>query len=316
MRAVYVDCSMFIRDLMDDEIRSILPQIDINVGDPDQDSLKQLISGATGIINGHTYMDRALLKDCTSLRTIVFLGTGASSYIDVSAAEELGIRVRIIRSYGDRTIAEHAFTLILAAARGVAAMDRGIRAGKWDPLAGIELNGKRLGVIGTGAVGTELIRMASAFGMETCAWSRRGVPSELPCKSVTLDELLKTSDVISLHLALNSETKGFLNSSRLAMLRRGAILVNTARGALVDEAALVEALRTNRIAHAALDVFETEPLRSNHELGSLPNVTLTAHAAFKTREASYRLTKMGFELLRADIDAIASGKALESPMKR
>ena len=129
------------------------------------------------------------------------------------------------------------------------------------------------------------------------AWNR--TPKTAPgAEFVDLDTLLMESDVLSLHLLLTDETRGFLNAERLAKLRPGAILVNTARGALIDEAAMIEGLRSGRIGHAALDVFETEPLSAGHELSRLPNVTLTAHSAFRTPEASEALIRRALDIAK------------------
>jgi len=307
MKHVYIDCSEFGRSVLTPDILSQLPDLEIYTGDPDSDTLEQMLSGAVGVINGHTSMNKDLLSRHPSLRSIVFLGTGASSYIDVAAAEQAGIAVRTVRGYGDRTIAEHAFALIMAGARQLTRMDREIRNGEWQPAISVELAGKRLGVVGTGSVGSELIRIADAFGMEVVAWNRSGVAADLPCKPVTLDELLESSRVVSLHLALTDDTTGLLNRSRLATLRRDAIFVNVARGALVDEKALCDLLCERRIAHAALDVFEHEPLAEDHPFRTMDNVTLTAHAAFKSREAMVRLLSEGFAKLRADLTALSSG---------
>jgi D-3-phosphoglycerate dehydrogenase len=310
MPPVYLDCSPFLRDLFDDELHALAPELEIHMGDPDEAKLRDLLRDAPAVLNGHTSMPRGILEAAPALRSVIFLGTGASSYVDMATAGERGIRVRIIKGYGDRSVAEHAFALMLAAARQVAAMDRAMHAGEWAQMDGIELEGKTLGVLGTGGTGRELACMAEAFGMRVVAWNRSGVPKDLPCEAVPIEALLAQSDVLSLHLALTGETRGFLDAARLALLKPGAILVNTARGALVDEAALIEALRDGRVGHAALDVYDHEPLPPGHALRSLPNVTLTSHAAFKTPEASRRLLKIGLELLRADMDALAEGRAL------
>jgi D-3-phosphoglycerate dehydrogenase len=307
MKHVYIDCSEFGRSVLTPDILSQLPDLEIYTGDPDSDTLEQMLSGAVGVINGHTSMNKDLLSRHPSLRSIVFLGTGASSYIDVAAAEQAGIAVRTVRGYGDRTIAEHAFAMIMAGARQLTRMDRDIRNGEWQPSVGVELAGKQLGVVGTGSVGSELIRIADAFGMEVVAWNRSGVAADLPCKPVTLDKLLASSRVVSLHLALTDDTHGLLNRRRLETLRRDAIFVNVARGALVDEKALCDLLCKKRIAHAALDVFEHEPLAADHPFRTMDNVTLTAHAAFKSREAMVRLLSEGFAKLRADLTALSSG---------
>jgi D-3-phosphoglycerate dehydrogenase / 2-oxoglutarate reductase len=133
--------------------------------------------------------------------------------------------------------------------------------------------------------------------MRVLAWNRSGVPEDLPAEATELDELLAQADVVSIHLTLNEGTRGFIDRRRLGLLKPGAILINTARGAIVDEQALIEALRAQRLAHAGLDVFTTEPLPPGHPLADLPNVTLTAHAAFATREASERLLRIALEIL-------------------
>ncbi len=309
-RAVYIDCSDFVRDLLSTDEWASVQGLHVHLGDPAAAALPALIMGASGVMNGHTMMDERLLRGSPALRSIVFLGTGASSYIDMDAAQELGIRVRTVRGYGDRSVAEHAFALMLAAARRVAVMDRALRAGAWDPLTGIELEGKCLGIIGTGGIGRALARMAAGFGMQVLGWNRTPIPADLPCRSVGLDDLLRQADVVSLHLALTPETRGIISADRLALLRPRSILVNTARAGLVDNAALVRMLERRRIAHAALDVFDTEPLQPDDPLTRLQNVTLTPHAGFKTPDASRRLALTALGALRADLEALAGGREL------
>src|SRR5262249_2049000 len=151
-------------------------------------------------------------------------------------AARRGIAVRTIGNYGDRTIAEHAFGLLLAAARDFARMDRDMRAGFWIRQQAIELQGKTLGIVGTGAIGAEMVRIAAAFGMRVVAWNRSGVRPGLPCEAVALDELLAMSDAISVHLAQTPETEGFFDGARIRRMKPGVLLVNVARGALFDEA--------------------------------------------------------------------------------
>jgi D-3-phosphoglycerate dehydrogenase len=180
----------------------------------------------------------------------VFLGTGAASFIDLVAADRLGIRVRTYGGYGDQSVAEHALALMFAAGRGIARMDREIRAGRFEPVNGIEFAGKSLGVLGTGGIGRAMVRLGAGLGMRVLAWNRSGVPDDLPAQAIELDDLLAQADVLSIHLTLNEGTRNFIDRRRLGLLKPGAILINTARGAIVDEAALIEALRDGRIAHA------------------------------------------------------------------
>ena len=309
-RAVYIDCSEFVHGLLSRQEWASVQGLHINIGDPDSSALPALLAGATAVMNGHTVMDELLLRTCPALRSVVFLGTGASSYIDMEAARELGIRVRTIRGYGDRSVAEHAFALILGASRRIAEMDRALRAGVWEPLEGVELQGKTLGIIGTGGTGRTLARIGSGFGMRVLAWNRSPIPADLPCRSVVLEDLLRHSDVVSLHLALTEETRGIIDAERLGLLRPHVIFINTARAGLVNTDALIGMLKERKIAHAALDVFDTEPMPAHHPLTNLGNVTLTSHAGFKTPEASRRLALTALGLLQADLSAIAEGREL------
>jgi len=229
-RIAYVDCSPMMAATL---ARMAAPAgLRVFEGDPDPAQLRATIADAGVVLNGHTAMDAALLEGLPRLRSIVFLGTGASSYVDLDAAARLGMRVRTIRGYGDRSVAEHAFALLLAAARGIAGMDRGLRAGAWTQAEGFELAGRTLGLLGLGGVGGEMARIASGFGMRVVGWSRSGVPAGLPVEAMALDDVLAASDVVSLHLALVEQTRGLLDAARIARMKRGAILVNTARGAL------------------------------------------------------------------------------------
>lgn len=299
-KSIFIDCPSFLHGLYHHELARIVPDLEINVGSPTSEQAIDLLSDAEFALNDHTNMDEALLKACPKLKVIVFLGLGAGSFIDLDAADRLGIRVRAYGSYGDRSVAEHAIALMFAAARKIASMDRALRAGSFEPMDGIELAGKMLGIVGTGGIGKEMIRLGSALGMKVIAWNRSGLAEDLPATFVELDDLLGQADVVSLHLALNDETRGMIDRRRLNLLKKNAILVNTARGAVLDEAALVGLLEVERIAHAALDVFEDEPILADHPLARLANTTLTPHAGFMTKEASERLLKMALDILASE----------------
>ncbi len=305
MIAKFIDCPQFLADLYTDELRGIVPDLDLSVGSPDREQARAMLSDCAIAVIDHTELDDATLAACPELKAIVFMGTGASSYIDLNAAQRLGITVRTISGYGDRSVAEHAVALMFAAGRKIVEMDRAIRGGTWETLDSIEFAGKTLGVVGTGGIGKQMVRLGDALGMTVIAWNRSGVPDNLPCISAELDDLLARADVVSLHLALTGETQGLIDRRRIGLMKSGAILINTARGALVDEPALVEALRGGRLGHAGLDVFADEPLAPGHDLTDLPNVTLTAHAGFMTREASIRLLRMALDLTREELAARA-----------
>jgi D-3-phosphoglycerate dehydrogenase len=166
----------------------------------------------------------------------------------------------------------------------------------------VQLAGKTLGLIGLGGIGREVARIGRGIGMEMVAWNRTPLP-DAGVPLVDLDALLGRADVISLHLALTDETRGFIDRARLARMKPGVILVNTARGALMDEAALVDALNSGHVRHAGLDVFAAEPLKPDHPLARMDNVTLTSHAGFRTLEASMTLMRRAIDIVRAIVAA-------------
>ncbi len=290
MRAVFVDANETLAAVARRLLRPDDPPFAIHA-EPAiaPEDLPGILAGAGVAVIDHTALPLAVARACTGLKHVVFLGTGARSYMDPEALRaELGVTVHTIKGYGDTAVAECAFALMWAAARGIAAMDRGMRAGSWLRTAGMQLTGKTVGLVGFGGIGAEMARLCQGVGLRVLAWNR--TPKTHPGVAfVSLDRLLAESDVVSLHLLLTDETRGFLSAARLAAMKPGAILINTARGAVVDEVALVEALRTGPIAQAGLDVFTVEPLPADHPLAGLPNVTLSAHSAFRTPEASDNL---------------------------
>jgi D-3-phosphoglycerate dehydrogenase len=255
-----------------------------------------VLEGCSICIDDHSYMPTDVIAQCKDLRHIVFLGTGPQSYMDVDALSRLGVAVHAIKGYGDTAVAEHAIALMFACARDIARMDREIRAGSWRPREGMQLKGKRLGLIGFGGIAEETARIATGLGMEVLAWNRTPRP-QAPVAHVAIEDLLKAADVVSLHLALTPDTKGFLDRSRIALLKPGAIFINTARGALVDEAALIDALNTGAIRRAGLDVFALEPLKADHPLAKHASVTLSAHSGFRTYEASATLLTRALDIV-------------------
>ncbi len=299
MRAVFVDANETLAAVARRLRRPEDPPLTIHA-DPDTvpEDLPRLLAGAEIALIDHTALPLAVARACTGLKHVVFLGTGARSYMDPEAlGAELGIEVHLIRRYGDTAVAEGAFALMWSAAKGLARMDVGMRAGQWLRTDGIQLTGKTVGLVGFGGIGAEMARLCGGIGMRVIAWNRTPRPQP-GVEFVDLDTLLAESDVVSLHLLLTDETRGFLSAVRIAAMRPGAILVNTARGALVDEEALAEALRAGHLAGAGLDVFGVEPLPVGHPFTSLPNVTLSAHSAFRTPEAADNLMGAALEHCR------------------
>jgi D-3-phosphoglycerate dehydrogenase len=289
VRGVFVDANEALAVIFERSTKPGDAKIRIH-RDPDvtPEQLPKVLDGAGIAIVDHTALPTAIARQCAGLKHVVFLGTGARSYMNPEELAEFGIEVHLIRGYGDTAVAESTIALMWAAARGVARMDREMRAGNWLREDGMQLTGKTLGLIGFGGIATEVARIALGSGLRVLAWNRS--PKIYPgVDFVDIHTLLAQSHVISLHLLLNDETRGFLSRERIAAMQPGVILVNTARGAIVDEAAMIDALKSGHIRHAGLDVFNIEPLPPDHPLAQLPNVTLSAHSAFRTPEASENL---------------------------
>jgi D-3-phosphoglycerate dehydrogenase / 2-oxoglutarate reductase len=288
-RAVFVDANPALGDVAQGLLRPTdLPFAINRQPDIHSETLPATLAGAEIAVIDHTHFPTAVARRCEGLRHVVFLGTGARSYMNPEELGELGIAVHTIKGYGDTAVAECALALMWTAARGFARMDREMRAGNWVRTDALQLTGQTIGLIGFGGIAAEVARLALGTGMKVLAWNR-SPKTFAGVQFVDLDRLLANSDVVSLHLVLNDETKNFLSRERIAAMRPGAILVNTARGALVDEAAMVDALRSGHLRHAGLDVFTVEPLPAGHVLTTLPNVTLSAHSAFRTAEANRNL---------------------------
>ena len=295
MKCLFIDCNDQLAGVWQRVVHADDPPIEVNRKPFAAAELPRLLDGCAICIDDHSYMPTELVAQCGALEHIVFLGTGAASYMNPAELKARGVTVHTIKGYGDTAVAEHAIALMLSASRDVAAMDRGIRAGTWSTREGVQLRGKTLGIIGLGGIGQETARIGRGLGMEVIAWNRTARDGE---KLVPLDELLARSHVISLHLALNDDTRGFLGTAKIARTKPGVILINTARAALVDEPALLDALRSGHIRHAGLDVFHAEPLRRDHPLAAMDNVTLTAHAGFRTLEASMTLLRRAIDIVR------------------
>jgi len=297
MKTIFIDCNDQLDTVFARVHRADDPPIVVNTEAFERAALPRVLAGYDICVDDHSYMPTELVAQCPALKHIVFLGTGASSYMDVPSLNALGVTVHTIKGYGDVAVAEHTIALMFSCARELARMDRNTRGGLWVPREGMQLHGKTLGIVGLGGIGREVVRIARGIGMEVIAWNRTARSDEgVPL--VDLDTLLARADAVSLNLALNDETRGIIDAGRIAQMKPGVILINTARGALVDEAALIAALESGQIARAGLDVFHAEPLAKDHPLTRLDNVTLSSHAAFRTLEASMTLMRRAIDIVR------------------
>ena len=250
-----------------------------------------------------TTLDAQFFEACPSLQLVLQTG-GHAYHIDRNAATRRGIVVALGRRVSRPTVVipELVFALLLGLVRQIYPLTTEMQQGGWPELIGASLHGRTLGILGYGRLGHPVARLAEAFGMKVVAWDRTGAsPGSDPFGVVRLplDELLSVSDVVSIHLRLSDESRGLVNRDTLLKMKPGAILINTSRGAVVDEAALVEALREKRLAGAGLDVFGTEPLPPTSELRSLPNVLLTPHVGWKVRDVLHEFVEIAADQLEA-----------------
>ena len=255
------------------------------------DQLVAALSGSEVVVamRERTPFDRVLLDRLPDLRLLVTTGM-ANASIDLDAARERGVLVCGTRSR-QAGPAELTWALVLAVTRRVAYEDAAVRAGGWQTTIGPELSGRTLGVLGLGRLGSIVAGYGRAFGMRVLAWSANldpGHARELGVEPVTLDDLLTRSDVVSVHLKLSDRTRGLLGARELDLIGPDGYLVNTSRGPIVDEAELVDALRSGRIAGAGLDVFDVEPLPADHPLRTAPRAVLTPHIGYVALDA-YRV---------------------------
>ena len=233
------------------------------------------------IMRERTPFPRALFEKLPDLKLVVTSGM-RNAAIDLAAAKDRGVVVAGTPSLGYPT-AELTWGLILALHRHIPYEDRGMRDGQWQRTVGTGVRGKTLGVIGLGRLGSLVAQVGKAFGAAVIAWSQNLTPEKCAQAGVAYaakDELLKRADIVTIHLILSARTRGLIGARDLALMKPSAYLVNTSRGPIVDEAALIAALEQNRIAGAALDVFDTEPLPAGHKLRALSNTVLTPHLGY------------------------------------
>jgi len=267
-----------------------------HLGQPDEATMIARAAGYPVIVVNESRVSAAVMDANPALKQILFLGTGAANFVDLPAAAERGIPVHTIKGYGDRAVAEHTLALLFAVWRDIAAQDASVRSGGWAGAPLGELFGKTIGLVGVGAIGGEVARLALALGMNVLVWARR--PVEIAgVEQVDLDTLLARADIVSPHLAYTGETAGFLNAQRLRQMKRGAVFINTARAELTDEAEVLAMLHDGHLACAGLDVYSVEPLPVDHPLRQAPRAVLTPHTGWQSPEAVARLIGRAVEIL-------------------
>jgi phosphoglycerate dehydrogenase-like enzyme len=263
------------------------------------------------LIRERTRFPASLLAQLPNLELLAFTGRN-TGHVDVPAATARGILVTDTAGSGAGPV-ELTIGLILAAVRRVPQADRALRAGQWQTTLGIELAGKTLGILGLGRIGSRIAAFGRLLGMRVLAWGPTLTPERAAASEATwvpLETVFRESDVVSLHLRLSAESRGLITADLLARMKPTAYLVNTARGPLVDEAALVTALRERRIAGAALDVYNVEPLPAGHPFLALENVVLTPHLGYVTEEAYHVFFRQVTEAIASYLDGQLPARAL------
>ena len=262
-----------------------------------QDEIKAIWSGADAIICGAEAFDEEMIASApASLKVLSHYGVGVDS-IDIPAAKAKGIKVCNTPGANSESVADMAMCLLMACARQVVNHDKHTRLGEWKRFRSIELGGKKLGIVGFGAIGRGVAKRAAGFGMEIAAYDpyfNEKAAAELGVKKMELTELLASSDFVSLHLPVTNETVHIMNGKTFALMKPTAFLINTARGDLVDEDALYEAVKTGIIAGAGLDVYAKEPAKEN-KLFELENITFMPHCSANTTEAAMNMGMMAVE---------------------
>jgi phosphoglycerate dehydrogenase-like enzyme len=262
--------------------------------------LIERVHGATVILSfrpAFTKFSTPILDGVPNLRMICISGTGVED-VAVSEATARKIAVANVPGPSNRAVAEHCLALLLSVARAVPAQDRAIRQGEWKAMQGIELGGKTLGIIGVSGISSELAPIARGLGMSVISWSRNNDAARaaaIGSQAVSFDELLTNADVVSLHVRLNDSTRNMMGPAQFARMKRGAIVINTARGGVIDENALVHALNSGQVGGAGLDVFSHEPLPPGHPFIAMDNIVMTPVSAWSTVDASARMINQSIE---------------------
>ena len=258
------------------------------------DELKERIKSADIVIVGWSDLTESVIDSAKKLKMISIWAT-TCHYANLKAAKERGIVVAHVPSYATEAVAEHVFALLLAAIRRLPSADKHVRRGEfdWRPFGGSELAGKTLGIIGTGAIGCRVAEIAKAFKMQILGYDK--YPNlkraqEIGMNYVDRYTLLKESDFITLHVTLTSETEGLIGKKEIEAMKKGAVIINTSQGKVIDEKALIDALKSGKLSYAGLDVFEEEPPAKDDPLFKLDNTILSPHIGFHTVEAAKRCT--------------------------
>lgn len=290
MKIVFLEPLGISEELLKEKISSVIDEAEHEIiyykdRQEDTDTLIERSKDADIVVLSNFKYGREVMESCPSLKMVCVAFTGVD-HVDIDYCREKGITVCNCAGYSTSAVADIVFAMVISLARNIIpCQDKARNGGTKDGLVGIELDGKTFGIIGTGAIGTRVAKIANAFGCKVIAYSR--TKKDLPdVEFVTMEELLKNSDIVSLHVPQTPETTGLIGKAQLELMKPEAILINTARGPVVDSAALAAALKNGTIAAAGVDVFNCEPpLPAEEPLLAAPNTLLTPHIAFASHQA-------------------------------
>ncbi len=272
--------------------------------------LIQRLREADIVFLDYSIMDAEVIAACPKLKFICFFGIGYGNCIDVAAATKHGVTVSYTPGYGATAVAEFTLGLILSLTRHIAKSYYSMKHGEWlsASFQGVDLKGKTLGLVGLGPIGADLARLGAGIGMPLIGWTRNAGPDRAQhgLRLASLEDVFSAADVVSVHLSLNAQTEGLISRALLEKMKPTAYFVNTSRAKLVDNQALAELLRQGKIAGAALDVHEEEPTPMNYQFSSLPNVLVTPHIGYNSKEAGENMLRIAY----ATLDAFLKGEKL------
>jgi len=265
--------------------------------------LIQRLREADVVFLDYSVMDAEVIAACPKLKFICFFGIGYGNCIDVAAATQHGVTVSYTPGYGATAVAEYALGLALALTRHIAAAYYSLKHGEWlsAKFQGVDLKGKTLGLVGLGPIGADMARLGAGIGMRILGWTRSATPDRAVhgLTLVSLEELFSTADVVSIHVALNAQTERLVSRTLLEKMKPSAYFINTSRAKVVDTQALADLLQRGKIAGAALDVHDEEPAPMNYVFASLPNVLVTPHIAYNSKEAGENMLRIAYATLEA-----------------
>jgi phosphoglycerate dehydrogenase-like enzyme len=304
MRIVFPEGTGCVQKPEDLEPVKVLGTVDFYQTPPQNKAdLIQRLHDAEVVFLDYSVMDAEVIAACPKLKFVCFLGVGYANCIDVAAATTHGVTVSYTPGYGATSVAEYTLGLILALARHIAFSYYSLKHGEWvsAKFQGMDLKGKTLGIVGLGPIGADMARLGAGIGMHLVGWTRNPTSDRAQhgLRLVTLEEVFVTADVVTIHLALNAQTERLISRAILGKMKLTAYFINTSRAKIVDTQALADLLQEGRIAGAALDVHEDEPAAMNYRFASLPNVLVTPHIAYNSKEAGQNMLRIAYATLEA-----------------